>query len=65
MSDEQTEFQFSDRVRFQKFVVWTKVDKMPDANTLGPLGKGWPSTWTREKGDYVDTMPNYENVLTD
>jgi len=34
LSDEQTEYQFSDRLSFQKFVGWTVADKVPDANTL-------------------------------
>ena len=40
LSDEQTEFPFSGRLSFQRFVGWTVADKVPDANTLGPLGKG-------------------------
>ena len=34
LSDEQTEYQFSDRLSFQKFVGWTVADKVPDANTI-------------------------------
>ena len=34
LSDEQTEYQVSDRLSFQKFVGWTVTDKVPDANTL-------------------------------
>ena len=34
LSDEQTEYQVSDRLTFQKFVGWTVADKVPDANTL-------------------------------
>jgi hypothetical protein len=31
LSDEQTEYQVSDRLTFQKFVGWTVADKVPDA----------------------------------
>lgn len=34
LSDEQTEYQVSDRLSFQKFAGWTVADKVPDANTL-------------------------------
>ena len=34
LSDEQTEYQFSDRLSFQKFAGWTVADKVPDANTI-------------------------------
>ena len=34
LSDEQTEYQISDRLSFQKFVGWTVADKVPDANTV-------------------------------
>jgi IS5 family transposase len=34
LSDEQTEYPFSDRLSFQKFAGWTVADKVPDANTL-------------------------------
>jgi transposase len=34
LTDEQTEYQVSDRLTFQKFVGWTVADKVPDANTL-------------------------------
>src|SRR3989304_1322856 len=34
LSDEQTEYQFSDRLSFQKFAGWTLADKVPDANTI-------------------------------
>jgi transposase, IS5 family len=34
LSDEQTEYQVSDRLSFQQFVGWTVADKVPDANTL-------------------------------
>jgi IS5 family transposase len=34
LSDEQTEYQVSDRLTFQKFVGWTVADKVADANTL-------------------------------
>jgi len=34
LSDEQTEYQFSDRLSFQKFAGWTVADKVPDAHTI-------------------------------
>ena len=34
LSDEQTEYQVSDRLSFQQFIGWTLADKAPDANTL-------------------------------
>ena len=34
LSDEQTEYQISDRLSFQQFIGWTLADKVPDANTL-------------------------------
>jgi IS5 family transposase len=34
LSDEQTEYQVSDRLSFQQFIGWTLADKVPDANTL-------------------------------
>ena len=34
LSDEQTEYQVSDRLSFQKFAGWTVADKVPEANTL-------------------------------
>lgn len=34
LSDEQTEYQISDRLSFQQFIGWTLADKIPDANTL-------------------------------
>jgi IS5 family transposase len=34
LSDEQTEYQVSDRLSFQKFAGWPVADKVPDANTL-------------------------------
>ena len=34
LSDEQTEYQVSDRLSFQKFAGWTVADKVPDATTL-------------------------------
>jgi IS5 family transposase len=34
LSDEQTEYQVSDRLSFQKFVSWTVAAKVPDAHTL-------------------------------
>jgi len=34
LSDEQTEYQVSDRLSFQKFAGWTVADTVPDANTL-------------------------------
>ena len=34
LSDEQTEYQVSDRLSFQKFAGWTVADKVPDANML-------------------------------
>ena len=34
LSDEQAEYQVSDRLSFQRFVGWTVADKVPDANTL-------------------------------
>ena len=34
LSDEQTEYQFSDRLSFQQFAGWTVADKVPDANTI-------------------------------
>lgn len=34
LSDEQTEYQVSDRLSFQKFAGWTLADKVPDAHTL-------------------------------
>lgn len=34
LSDEQTEYQVSDRLSFQQFIGWTLADKAPDANTI-------------------------------
>lgn len=34
LSDEQTEYQVSDRLSFQQFIGWTMADKAPDANTI-------------------------------
>jgi len=34
LSDEQTEYQVSDRLSFQQFIGWTLADKSPDANTI-------------------------------
>ena len=34
LSDEQTEYQVSDRLSFQQFIGWTLADKVPDANTI-------------------------------
>jgi len=39
LSDEQTEYQVSDRLSFQQFIGWTLADKAPDANTTRlPIG---------------------------
>ena len=34
LSDEQTEYQVSDRLSFQQFIGWTLADKAPAANTI-------------------------------
>ena len=34
LSDEQAEYQVSDRLSFQQFIGWTLADKAPDANTI-------------------------------
>ena len=34
LSDEQTEYQVSDRLSFQQFIGWPLADKAPDANTI-------------------------------
>jgi IS5 family transposase len=34
LSDEQTEYQVSDRLSFQRFIGWTLADQAPDANTI-------------------------------
>lgn len=34
LSDEQTEYQVSDRLSFQQFIGWTMADRVPDANTI-------------------------------
>ena len=46
LSDAPAEYQVSDRLTLQQFVVSTVADKVPDTNTLGPLGKREPLSRT-------------------
>src|ERR1035437_5399940 len=49
LSDEQTEYQVSDRLSFQKFAGWTVADKIPDANTLWDFREALTSAGVFEK----------------
>src|ERR1035437_3742973 len=49
LSDEQTEYQVSDRLSFQKFAGWTVADQIPDANTLWDFREALTSAGVFEK----------------
>src|SRR5450759_4656619 len=49
LSDEQTEYQVSDRLSFQQFAGWTVADKVPDANTLWDFREALVSAGVFEK----------------